>query len=154
MDCFARRLLRFSISRTANNLETIWISWEDNNVQSCYTKYFFVILIASAVVLRKLPRYEFIQTSLGPGLLPWERGWIHTGSFIRFQSLREMPRSKSPDRIPLIRYIHIEFLAEATGNEYEVIRHRVLTTVSHSLESFALWSTVATTLEWKLPAVV
>ena len=31
-----------------------------------------------------------------------------------------MPRSKSPDRIPLIRYIHIEFLAEATGNEYEV----------------------------------
>lgn len=56
-----------------------------------------------------------------------------------------MPRSKSPDRIPLIRYIHIEFLAEATGNEYEVIRHRVLTTVSHFLESFALWSTVATT---------
>lgn len=54
--------------------------------------------------------------------------------------------SKSPDRIPLIRYIHIEFLAQATGNEYEVIRHRVLTTVSHSLESFALWSTVATTL--------
>lgn len=46
-----------------------------------------------------------------------------------------MPRSKSPDRIPLIRYIHIEFLAEATGNEYEVIRHRVLTTVSHFLES-------------------
>lgn len=45
-------------------------------------------------------------------------------------------------------------LAEATGNEYEVIRHRVLTTVSHFLESFALWSTVATTLGWKLPAVV